>query len=628
MCGIAGLALSERTAIPNREAFLRATVQEMTGTLRHRGPDAHGLFADESVGLGHTRLSILDLSPTGAQPMMARPGGTVIVYNGECYNFPELRYELEATGVRFRGRSDTEVILQVYETWGMNGLKRLEGIFAFALWDPAERLTVLMRDRLGVKPLFYGESSHGVAFGSEIKAVLVPEGIDTDLDDQALAEYMWFGNAHEDRTFYKGVRALEPGHWLIIKNGVRRMEAWWRLEDWLHPAGPDTGEHGKARELANVLDSAVRRQMVADVPVAVFLSGGVDSSSIAASAVRGQSKPLASFAAGFDYEQGVNELPKAGRVADLLGLDHHELRIEGGSLPEAIQVLAEAHDEPFADAANIPLYLMCRQISSKTKVVLQGDGGDEVFGGYRRYALAGLGSFGRGAPQGMVTAMRRFGARGLRLSRVAAAVSNPDDGLRIGLLVSAQTLAAPPEVHFEASMRDHLSNTTDPFLVYRRAAERFSAQDPLAQMMLTDMAVLLPSTYLNKVDRATMAVGVEARVPLLDDRVVRFALNLPSMLKVRGRHKKVLLRASQRGRLPDTILDGAKTGFGVPFGHWMRHSLHDFTRERILDAGFLRGLALDGHLAEQALDAHRDGGADHGDLLWKLLQLSIWSEKR
>jgi asparagine synthase (glutamine-hydrolysing) len=627
MCGIAGLALSESAAMPDREAFLRAAVQEMTDTLRHRGPDAQGVFADGWVGLGHTRLSILDLSPTGAQPMMVRPGGPVIVYNGECYNFLELRGELEAAGVRFRGRSDTEVLLQVYETWGLNGLKRLEGIFAFALWDPVERITLLMRDRLGVKPLFYGQSSHGVAFGSEIKAVLVPDGIDTDLDDQALAEYLWFGNAHEDRTFYKGVRALEPGHWLIIKDGVRRLEAWWRLEAWLHP-GADRGERGKAEELADVLDSAVRRQMVADVPVAVFLSGGVDSSAIAASAVRGQSSPLASFAAGFDYEQGVNELPKAGRVADLLGLEHHELRIEGGSLPEAIQVLAEAHDEPFADAANIPLYLMCREISGKTKVVLQGDGGDEVFGGYRRYALAGLGSFWRGIPQGIVTAMRRFGTRGIRLSRVAAAVSNPEDGLRIGSLLSAQTLAAPPEVYFKASRRAHLGSTTDPFLVYRRTAERFSAHDPLAQMMLTDLAVLLPSTYLNKVDRATMAAGVEARVPLLDDRVVRFALNLPSRLKVRGRQKKILLRASQRGRLPDSILDGAKTGFGVPFGHWMRRSLYDFTRERILDPGFLREFALDGHRAERTLDAHRKGDADHGDLLWKLLQMSIWAEKR
>ncbi len=354
MCGLAGLLLGK-----SGESDLAAVIRRMTDTLILRGPDAGGVLLEPSIAMGHRRLSILELSPAGAQPMRLGSDGPVLVYNGEVYNFRELRRSLEALGhCQWRGHSDTEVILRLYARWGLEGLKRLEGIFALAIWDPIEQRLVLMRDRLGVKPLFYGECTDGLAFGSEIKAVLAAGGVDTALDDQALAEYLWYGNSYGSRTFYRGVRALEPGHWMVIERGKRRLEPWWRVEEWLNEPMSARNFDEAAEQVRTTLDKAVARQLVADVPVGIFLSGGVDSSSIAASAMQDRSKHLNSYAAGFDFELGVNELPKAARVARFLGLNHHELAVNGGTLESVLSRLAKAPDEPFGDAANIPLYLM------------------------------------------------------------------------------------------------------------------------------------------------------------------------------------------------------------------------------------------------------------------------------
>jgi asparagine synthase (glutamine-hydrolysing) len=380
MCGICGIFG------PDSNDSHRDAVQRMARALAHRGPDGEGTFVGEGIALGHRRLSIIDLSPTGAQPMSL--GTTTVVYNGEAYNFQQLRQELAMVGALFRGRSDTEVVLHSYAAWGLEGLARLEGLFAFALWDAACRRLVLMRDRLGIKPLFFSWRNGRLVFGSEIKAVFVGGETDRSIDTQALAEYLWYGNAFEDRTIYGGVRALEPGHRLVIEDGNARIEPWWRIEDWLARA---PRQHSDARDAAfavrDAVDSAVARQLVSDVPVGIFLSGGVDSSSIAASAAMSSGRRLASYSVGFDFERGINELPKARRVAQMLGLDHHELQVPGGMLEEVIEALVKSHDEPFADAANIPLYLLAQTLGGTIKVVLQGDGGDEMFAGYRRYSI-------------------------------------------------------------------------------------------------------------------------------------------------------------------------------------------------------------------------------------------------
>jgi asparagine synthase (glutamine-hydrolysing) len=599
----------------------------MAAALAHRGPDGEGALVEDELALAHRRLSIVDLSPLGAQPMVLGASGPRISYNGEIYNFPGLRRELEGQGRHFRSRSDTEVILQVYDSWGLEGLKRLEGIFAFALWDPVRRRLVLMRDRLGIKPLFYARSGDRLLFGSEIKALFAAGAIDTDIDEQAFVEYLWYGNAYEDRTIYRKVRAVLPGHWVIIEDGELREEAWWRVEDWLSRGAAAKEVQECALQVRTALDAAVGRQLLADVPVGIFLSGGVDSSAIAASAMAVQSLPVGSYSVGFDFDRGVNELPKARAVAEQLGLVHHELQVRGADLPAVLQAVAAAHDEPFADAANIPLYLLARELRGTIKVVLQGDGGDEMFAGYRRYAILRHLRWWRSWPPTLSVALRQAGPHGRRAARMLDAAGNADAGVRMALLLTLETRVDPPTAMMHADARESLTSGSDPFAAYRRCAERFQSADPVQQMLLTDLSLQLPSQFLAKVDRATMASGLEARVPLLDEGVAELAVRIPSRWKVLGAQKKIVLRDALRARLPGAIVDGPKTGFGVPYEHWLRTSLYDMSRDAILAPGFCQRFGFDRTRVEMALAEHRQGRCDHGFRLWKLLQLALWASR-
>ena len=555
-------------------------------------------------------------------------GATTIAYNGECYNFRDLRRKLEEQGRTFIGHSDTEVLLHAYDAWGLDGLAKLEGIFAFALWDGARRRLVLMRDRFGVKPLFYAWSGTQLAFGSEIKAILSGLELDRGIDDQAFAEYLWYGNAFENRSIYKNVHALEPGHQLVVEDGRGRLRAWWRIEEWLASKSRGWDEKEVASEVCHAVDRGVARQLVSDVPVGIFLSGGVDSSSIAASAARASDRKLSSYSVGFDFEDGVQELPKARRVAQKLELDHHELQVSGGALDEVIVELVEAHDEPFADAANIPLYLLAQKLSGAIKVVLQGDGGDEMFAGYRRYAVLRHAALWRLWPRSLGWFLSRLpGPLGGRASRLGAAAGHRDPGMRMALLLTVETLCDPPTGILADETRRRLEAHTDPFAAYRRCASRFADADPVQQMLLTDVCLQLPSQFLTKVDRATMAHGIEARVPLLDEQIASVVVGLPTGLKVRGAEKKIVLRRAMRGRLPDSILDGPKTGFGVPYQEWLRGPLRDFAHSAVLDRVFVDRFGIDDARLEKVFDDHESGRRDRGFLLWKLLQLSLWSRQ-
>jgi asparagine synthase (glutamine-hydrolysing) len=619
MCGLCGI-------YGNGANDLRqAAVRRMVSALAHRGPDGEGVYVDDGIALGHRRLSVVDLSPTGAQPMSLGSSGPTISYNGEVYNFAALRHELEAEGRSFRSRSDTEVILHTYDAWSLGGLQRLEGIFAFGLWDKARRRLVLMRDRLGIKPLFYARALDQLVFGSEIKALFAAGGVDTTIDQQAFSEYLWYGNAYEDRTIYREVRCVPPGHWLIIEEGRLRLERWWRLEEWLDPAQELTDRDDCARKVRVALDAAVARQLVADVPVGIFLSGGVDSSAVAASAMAVQSKPLASYCVAFDFETGVNELPKAREVAAHLGLTHHEMYVRSADIVNVLLALARAHDEPFADAANIPLYLLARELRGVVKVVLQGDGGDEMFAGYRRYAVLRNSAWWRAWPRALTPALRATGRLGARAARMLDAAGASDSAERMALLLTVESLADSPLSLMEGDARASLEGETDPFIAYRRCAERFRLADPVQQMLLTDVSLQLPSQFLAKVDRATMALGMEARVPLLDEKVAELAVRIPSSWKVRGTQKKIVLREALRPRLPVSILDGPKTGFGVPYEHWLRTILYDFARDAILDPRFCQRFGFRRTGVERALVEHRQERREHGFRLWKLLQLALWA---
>ncbi|MEM7504714.1 MAG: asparagine synthase (glutamine-hydrolyzing) [Pseudomonadota bacterium] len=620
MCGICGV-FGQWGPDQGREA-----VVAMMNTIEHRGPDADGLFLGESVGLGHRRLSIIDTSSSGAQPMSH--GDSTLVYNGEAYNFVGLRQELMSLGHKFVGGSDTEVVLHAYEEWGLTGLERLEGIFALALWDARRRKLILMRDRLGVKPLFYAAAGGRFAFGSEIKAVLAGLDVDRTVDSQALSEYLWYGNAFEERTIYKSVRSLEPGGRLIVDDQGTSKDTWFEIEHWLSDSSLGADEADVVASVRRAVDEAVTRQLVSDVPIGIFLSGGIDSSSIAVSAAESQERGITSFSVGFDFVADADELQAAGRMAHALGFEHHELRIAGAQLDGVISELVSAHDEPFADAANIPLYLLCQEIRGDIKVVLQGDGGDEMFAGYRRYALLNSASAWRCINHALGRSRNWVGAwMGRRLDRLVTAAGSPDPAMRMALLLTMESQRDPPTAMLRSAERKKLEAETDPFLAYRRCADRFANENPVQQMLLTDIQLQLPSQFLPKVDRSTMAHGIEARVPLLDERVASVAVGLPSALKIRRGSKKWILRKAMRGRVPDRVLDAPKRGFGVPYSSWLRTSLHQFMKAAVLDRHFVERFGFDSPRLEAAVEEHQSGKVDRGFLLWKLLQLSLWSQR-
>ena len=613
MCGICGIVNFTQVG-PSVERIAR-----MVASIRHRGPDNAGTFVEGPVGLGHARLSILDLSANGHQPMRAATAPVVIAYNGEIYNFPALRRELEAAGVTFRGHSDTEVILEGFVRWGEAILPRLEGMFALAIWDSRNRSLLLARDRFGIKPLYVAAHPGGLTFASEIKAIRADGAASARVSAQALSEFLWFGNALGRESLFADVRRIMPGHQLVIRDGHTDERAFWTLAD-VKPvvATPEVA----AAEVARRLEAAVASHLVSDVPVGVFLSGGIDSSAITAYASRHYGGKLRTYAVGFDFAAGVDELPKARRVAERFNTEHEEIRIAGTDLPDVIRRLSVAHDEPFGDAADIPLFLLAERVRSVTKVVLQGDGGDEMFGGYRRYQMLAMETLWRAAAR--ATPLTRHVAKLRRLHRFLLALRPDDPAERMALLLTIETRERPPCGLLSDAWRQAVSRT-DPFAHYRSVARSLGDLDAVQRMIFTDVSILLPDTFLEKVDKATMAHGLEVRVPFLDAALADYALGLPAAYKASRREKKWILRRALRGVVPDDILDGPKTGFNVPFEYWLRTSLAGFLREVVLDhsvAHLFQRQAL-----ERAIADHVNGTRDNGFLLWKMLQLGLWAQR-
>lgn len=616
MCGICGLI--DYCAAPIAEECLA----RMTATLHHRGPDDRGQYISGPVGLGHTRLSIIDLSPTGRQPMRAEEADCTLVYNGEIYNHPELRAELEALGARFRGRSDTEVLLRAYLQWGPEAWGRLKGMFALALWDGRDQTLHAARDRFGIKPLYYLRGEHGIVFGSEIKALLASGRVERRIDRAALHEYLYYGTPLGERTLFAGIRRLLPGYCLTCDRQGVRLAAYASI----HAVAPARDDLRTATtKTRSLLEQAVARHLISDVPVGIFLSGGIDSSTVTAFASRHYAGRLKTYAVGFDFDRGEGELPKARRVAAHFGTDHQELRVAGGSISQVMEALVQAHDQPFGDAANIPLYLLCRELRTTVKVILQGDGGDEIFAGYRRYNVLSVERLwrllaGLGAP--LWDLMPRTPAYH-RYRRFLQALRAKDAGMRMALLLTEEPLTPPATRVLAKGVRAEVESH-DPFTRYRELAAELAHLDPVARMLGTDASILLPDIFLEKVDRATMAHGIEVRVPMLDTDLTSYVMSLPTKFKVRRGQKKRLLRAALRGLLPDEILDGPKTGFGVPYAHWLREPLYDYLRSVLLDPGTLAWGILDQPVLEALIAEHRSGRKNNGFLLYKLLQLALW----
>lgn len=619
MCGICGLVDFAGPAVD--EGVVRA----MARTLRHRGPDDRGTVVDGPMGFGHTRLAVIDLTAAGRQPMRSADGRVTLVYNGEVYNFASLRETLERDGHVFTGRSDSEVVLHAWLRWGADCFRRFNGMFALAVWDARAGTLHLARDRFGIKPLYFHRLPSGIVFGSEIKALLASNRVPRRLHDAGLHEYLYYGAALGGRTLFEGVAKVPPGHYLTVSRSDLRSTPYWRIEDVERTAaGPDEA----AAEVRERLERAVRAQLVGDVPVGVFLSGGIDSSAVTALASRHYPGRLQTFTVGFDHDRGVNELAKARRVAQRYGTDHHEVHVGGRGLPDVVERLVACHDEPFGDAANVPLYLLCRELAGRPKVVLQGDGGDEIFAGYRRYnVLAARSAWRAAAPlaRGMNACAWWLPAYPRR-ARFLQAVGTSDAGRRMALLLTEERAAEPLRI-LTAPWRRRLL-TTDPFREYHEWNRRLEHLDPVQRMLYTDTRVLLPNVFLEKVDKATMAHGIEVRVPMLEHSLVDYVLGLPSGLKVRRGRKKWILRRALRGTVPDSTLDGPKTGFGVPYGYWLRGPLSGWLRSVLLDGAVARSGLFDSRRLRRLLAEHAAGRRNHGFLLWKALHLALWFDTR
>ncbi|EWY41338.1 asparagine synthase [Skermanella stibiiresistens SB22] len=641
MCGICGFVE------PTGRRQLSGLVRAMSDTLAHRGPDGDGVWTDDATGVafGHRRLAIVDLSPLGRQPMESSDGRLVLTYNGEIYNHRELRAELEAAGHRFRGQSDTEVLVEACALWGVERTaRRLIGIFALALWDKAVRRLILVRDQLGVKPLYWGRiggpgASGGLMFASELKALRAHPGWSPELDRGALAAYFRFNYVPEPHTIYRGVSKLPPGSILTWEpGGEPAISRYWDMRAIARTAPRERDPAEAVAELEELLGDAIGRQMVADVPLGAFLSGGIDSSTVVALMRARSGRPVRTFSIGFDVA-GYDEATHAKAVAAHLGTDHTELYVGREHIQNVIPTLPDLFDEPFADSSQIPTFLVSEMTRRHVTVALSGDGGDELFAGYHRYfwadaarrrlermpralrdlAAGGLSSLSEGAWDrvfGLVPAgvrPERAGGRMLKLAELLAA-SGPDEVYR-GLLSHWD----PPE--------DIVRGASEPRGLPWDRSIAGEIPDFVRRMQFVDTMTYLPDDILAKVDRASMAVGLEARVPLLDHRVVEFAAGLPADLKIRDGQGKWLLRQVLYRHVPRELVERPKMGFSVPLDGWLRGPLRDWAEDLLDERSLEEGGVLDPAPIRRRWAEHVEGRRDHQDKLWGVLMFQAWRRR-
>jgi asparagine synthase (glutamine-hydrolysing) len=618
MCGIAGFADSRFGGGPRAEHDV-ALVHRMCEVIRHRGPDDEGIHVETGVGLGMRRLSIIDLS-TGHQPIHNEDETVWLVFNGEIYNYRELRQELEAAGHRFCTSSDTETIVHAYEEWGDAAIARLRGMFGIALWDARSRTLLLARDRAGIKPLHYAVSGGRLFFGSEIKSLIAARATTREIDLHALDHYLAYLYAPPDRSMFKGVRKLPPGHLLRWREGRADVSRFWQVGA---SEAFNGSAHEAARQLREVLSDAVRAHMVSDVPLGAFLSGGVDSSVVVGLMAEASDRPVQTFSIGFE-EPAFDELDHARAVARHFRTTHHEFVVR----PDGVNILDRlvAHfDEPFADSSAIPTWYVSEVAARHVTVVLSGDGGDELFGGYDRYLphprvaqfdnvpLPGLRHLAAA-----VWPMLPHGARGKNFLRH---VSRTEDGRYLDSIAFFQ----PDERQalYSADVRRSI-NAHYPDSLLTARLRRFAALPPHSRMMRLDFETYLPEDVLTKVDRMSMAHSIESRVPLLDNRVIDFAASLPASMKIQHGRRKHILKEAARDLLPDEILNRRKQGFGVPLGVWFRGGLSDLLSDVLTSPRTRQRGYFDARFVRRLVNEHRSGKRDHTLRLWQLMIFELW----
>jgi len=602
----------------------------MTGTLAHRGPDSHGTWIDRSAGvaLGHRRLAIVDLSPAGHQPMVSASGRYVIVFNGEIYNFLDLRKELESApnngSTHFNGHSDTEIMLACFERWGVvNSVKRFNGMFAFAVWDRLERTLHLARDPLGEKPLYYGWQSGTLLFGSELKALRAHPAFTSQIDRSILALYFRRGYVPAPYSIYQDIFKLPQGTILSIdaERPSERTISFWSFKDVIQRAvsNPFRGSEQEAvHELGALLADATRIRMISDVPLGAFLSGGIDSSLVVALMQASSSKRVRTFTIGF-FEAEYNEAADAKAVAQYLGTDHTEWYVTPAEAISVVPRLPALYDEPFADSSQVPTSLVAALARRHVTVALSGDGGDELFGGYQRYLRVSR-------------RWRRMASVPLPIRKLFTTMMKPISGDRSDRFQKALDLAAlsNPAAFYET----HLSGWRKPSALVRGAVESPQpvsfrelwpgCDDLYLHMMATDTATYLPDDILVKVDRASMGTSLETRIPLLDPRIVEFAWRLPLNMRIRAGQTKWPLRKLLDNYVPRVLVERPKAGFGMPVGGWIRGPLRPWAEE-LLDA---TRIEREGYLQSEPIRTrwteHLSGRCDHSGFLWSVLMFQAW----
>ncbi len=640
MCGLTGFIQASRQL---SEDALETAVRQMSQTLVHRGPDDAGAWCDAAhgVAIGHRRLSIIDLSAAGHQPMISQSGRLVMAFNGEIYSYREIRAELERSGVEFRGTSDTEVILEAFDRWGVDrALNRLIGMFAIALWDRSAAELTLIRDRLGIKPLYWGMQGGTFLFGSELKALAAHPQWQPRLNRNALAAYLRHSYVPGPHSIYEGIEKLSPGHVLTYRPGrAPTQRSYWDFKDIAARAvatRKTMDPHEAEQTLDELLRDAVRRRMVADVPLGALLSGGVDSSLVTALMQAQSDRPIRTFSIGFK-EDRFNEAPYAAAIAAHLKTEHTELYVEPDHALEVIPRLAHWYDEPFADASQVPTFLVCELTKQHVTVALSGDGGDELFAGYNRYVYG----------QRIWDRVHAW-PKSLR-SLAAGTLRRLPESLLDTLALAIPSRSRPSQFGHKAHKVANGLHENDPDALYRQIVSywdepeamvpnsrepkgvlwdpryRETIPDFTERMQFFDTLTYLPDDILTKLDRASMAVSLEARVPLLDHRVVEFSWQLPMALKLAGGRSKVLLRRVLDRYVPGELIERPKMGFGVPLDDWLRGPLRDWASSLLNPARLNAQGLLNAPPITAKWQAHLNGKNWSYDL-WNVLMLQAWLE--
>jgi asparagine synthase (glutamine-hydrolysing) len=620
MCGIVGIVRNDEKPVDEQ------LLARMNDAIRHRGPDEDGFYLNGSAGLAMRRLAIIDLK-SGQQPIHNADRSSWIVFNGEIYNYLELREKLEKLGHTFYTNSDTEAIVHAYDQFGADCPKHLRGMFAFAIWNERTQELFLARDRVGKKPLLYAEVNGQLIFGSEFSALLLHPDVSRDIQPEALDHYLSFMCIPAPLTAYRAIRKLEPGHWLRWRKGEIETQRYWQPD---FTKKLDIGEEEAGERTVAMLRDAVKVRLMSEVPLGAFLSGGIDSSAVVALMAQESSEPVKTFSIGFE-EQDFSELHHARRIAEHVGTDHHEFIVRPDAV-EILPILVEHYGEPYADSSAVPTYYVAKETRKHVTVALNGDGGDESFAGYERYIAMGITEKYRKIPPL------------LRESIIRRAVDLiPIDPSKRNKINSAKRLlevVSRPGVHrymhwmsaFNERLKGPLysdffreqTSDADATGVLGAWFKRANGIGLVDALLLTDQMTYLPNDLLVKVDIATMAVSLEARSPFLDHHVIEFAASLPVNLKLRGLTSKYLLKKVLRKLLPSENLNRRKMGFGVPIGHWFRGKMQPFLREVILSDKALRRGLFKPEAVKQLVELHVRRERDYSHQLWTLLMLELW----